>query len=112
MNRILSSGSITGTNVRNMEGQDLGNIKELMINTSTGEIEYAVLAFGGLLGIGDKYFAIPWKSFSLDTSDEEFILNISKEELKKTPGFDKGNWPTTNVDAYLVSVNNYYNTFA
>lgn len=107
-NRLLSSSSIEGTDVKNNKGESLGEIKDLMINPKTGEINYAVLSFGGFLGMGDKYFAIPWTSFSTDRQDEEMVLNISKEKLENSPGFDKDNWPKTANNAYLDSVNKHY----
>ena len=97
---LLSASSINGTGVCNAQGEDLGNIKDLMIDTNSGEIEYAVLSFGGILGIGDKYFAIPWKSFSVDHNDEKMVLNVDKERLENAPGFDKDNWPNRASDYY------------
>lgn len=109
-NRLLSSSSsISGTDVKNIGGDSLGSIQDLMINTKTGKIAYAVLSYGGFLGIGDKYFAIPWSSFDTDRTDEELVLNVSNEKLKNAPGFDKDNWPTHAEHKYLVSVNKYYN---
>ena len=58
-NRLLSSSSFAGPDVKNLVGENLGEVKELMINTNTGKVEYAVLSFGGFLGMGDKYFAVP-----------------------------------------------------
>ena len=89
----MSSSSITGTNVKNVQGDSLGEIKDLMLNTHKGKIAYAVLSFGGWLGIGDKYFAIPFEAFSIDSEDDEFVLNVAKEKLEEAPGFDKDNWP-------------------
>jgi len=107
-NKLLSSSSIEGTDVKNEQGESLGEIKDLMINPRTGDINYAVLSFGGFLGMGEKYFAIPWKAFSIDREDEEMVLNITKQKLEKSPGFDKDNWPSTGNDAYLMEVNSYY----
>jgi len=107
MSTILSSSSINGTSVKNASGDDLGNIKDLMIDTGNGKITYAVLSFGGFLGLGDKYFAIPWSSLSVNTQDETMILDISQERLKDAPGFDKDNWPDQASD-YYSSVNTFY----
>lgn len=90
---LLSSSSIASDDVKNREGENLGDIKDLMIDTQTGQIEYAVLSFGGFLGMGDKYFAVPWSALKVDREDECLILNVSKERLKNAPGFDKDNWP-------------------
>lgn len=105
---VLSSSSIESTSVTNAQGQDLGNIKDLMINVNNGQIAYAVLSFGGFLGLGDKYFAIPFEAFSVNTDNEKFILNVDKEKLKKAPGFDKDNWPDHSNDRFLNEVYSYY----
>ncbi|MEM8529030.1 MAG: PRC-barrel domain-containing protein [Bacteroidota bacterium] len=105
---ILSSSSIEGTSVVNKEGKDVGNIKDLMINTNRGHVSYAVLSFGGFLGMGDKYFAIPFEAFSVDTKNEKFVLNIDKDKLKNAPGFDKDNWPTNVNHNYLTKAYSYY----
>ncbi len=96
----LSSNSIVGDDVKNMQGEDLGSIKDLMIDIQGGCIEYAVLQFGGFLGIGSKYFAIPWQELRLDAENKNFILNRDKDFLKSAPGFDKDQWPGTNSNYY------------
>lgn len=106
--RTLSSSSISGTTVVNKAGEELGKIKDLMINLKDGRIAYAVLSFGGFLGIGDKLFAMPWEAFNVDSKDEKFILNVSKEKLENAPGFDKDNWPTHANDDYLTRVYDHY----
>ena len=93
--RVLSASTIIGDHVRNPEGEDLGKIEELMIDVKAGRIAYAVLSFGGFLGLGDKFFAIPWETLSLRPREKEFVLNIDKEKLKEAPGFDKNDWPMT-----------------
>lgn len=105
---MLSSSSIEGTNVVNRDGKDVGSIKDLMINTSKGQISYAVLAFGGFMGMGDKLFAIPFEAFTVDTENERFVLNVEKEKLENAPGFDKDNWPTDANHDYLTKTYNYY----
>lgn len=107
---MLSASSINGTNVKNHQDQSLGDIKDLMIDTSNGKIEYAVLSFGGFLGIGDKYFAVPFDAFEIDRQNEVFLLNADKEFLEDSPGFDKNNWPNTADDDYYGRVRTYYET--
>jgi sporulation protein YlmC with PRC-barrel domain len=106
--RLLSSSSIDGTEVKNKSGEKLGHIKDLMINMNDGSISYAVLSFGGFMGFGDKYFAIPWTSFSIDMVDEKFILNVEKERLENAPGFDKNNWPSSLNSDYYQIVDTHY----
>lgn len=87
--RTLSATTLVGDGVRNTAGDSLGKIEELMIDLPTGRVAYAVLSFGGFLGMGDKLFAIPWSALKLDEAAHEFVLNVSKERLEKAPGFDK-----------------------
>jgi sporulation protein YlmC with PRC-barrel domain len=91
--RILSSSTLVGDNVRNLSGEDLGKIEDIMLDVSAARIAYAVLSFGGFLGMGDKLFAIPWEALSLDTENKCFVLDVPKSLLENAPGFDKDNWP-------------------
>ncbi len=92
---VLSAQTMIGDTVRNAAGEDLGKIEELMIDLDHNRVAYAVLSFGGFLGIGDKFFAVPIESLALDAPNHEFILDVSREKLEKAPGFDKDNWPNT-----------------
>ena len=91
--RVMASSTLAGDRVRNGAGEDLGKIEEIMIDVPTGRIAYAVLSFGGFLGMGDKLFAVPWDQLTLNEDEHEFILNVDKQVLEKAPGFDKENWP-------------------
>jgi len=108
--RVLSATTLMGDKVKNAAGEDLGDIKEIMIDVNSGRIAYAVLSFGGFLGLGDKLFAIPWQALSLDTEKHAFVLSVGKETLKNAPGFDKDNWPKSleEDDTWLVEVYDYY----
>jgi sporulation protein YlmC with PRC-barrel domain len=108
--RVLSATTIIGDKVVNTAGEQLGTIKELMIDLDGGLIAYAVLSFGGILGMGDKLFAIPWEAFTIDTDNHTFILNVDKEVLENAPGFDKDNWPdNAKYEAgWLLGVYEYY----
>lgn len=105
---ILSASTMIGNPVVNDGGENLGKIEELMIDTSQGNIAFAVLSFGGFLGIGDKYFAVPWEILKVDKMNHQFILNKTKEELENAPGFDKDNWPKTGDTEFLDSVYTYH----
>ena len=90
---VLSGSSLKGDKVVNYKGEDLGKIEEIMIDLDRGRVAYAVLSFGGFLGLGDKLFAIPWQAITVDTVKKQLILNADKALLEKAPGFDKENWP-------------------
>jgi sporulation protein YlmC with PRC-barrel domain len=104
----LSATTMIGDSVRNAGGEDLGKIEELMIDLEMGRVAYAVLSFGGFLGMGDKLFAIPWSLLTLAVDDHEFILNVDKEVLKEAPGFDKDNWPNHVDRTWLKDIYHYY----
>jgi sporulation protein YlmC with PRC-barrel domain len=105
---VLSASTIIGNGVVNTEGDDLGEIKELMIDLSFGKVAYAVLQYGGFLGIGDKLFAIPWEALSLNTENKKFMLGIDEETLKNAEGFDKDNWPDMADYKWSSTVYDYY----
>lgn len=105
----LSASTLKGNKVRNSEGQDLGKIEDFVLDTSTGAVSYAVLSFGGVMGIGDKLFAVPLQAMRTDTDRHEFILDESKERLENAPGFDKDHWPDTGDDEWHEEVRTYYN---
>jgi sporulation protein YlmC with PRC-barrel domain len=93
LHRVLSAESIKSDPVVNKAGEDMGTIKELMIDLQDGRIAYAVLSFGGLMGMGEKLFAIPWEFLDLDTTRKVLVLDMDKDKLEKAPGFDKNHWP-------------------
>lgn len=98
--KFLTASSIIGDKVKDPKGTHLGAIKDLMIDLSTGKIEYVVIELGGFLGIGEKYFAFPYSFVAVDTSDETFVLNQDSETLKNDPGFNKDHWPETNTHMF------------
>jgi sporulation protein YlmC with PRC-barrel domain len=106
--RVHASGKLVGNKVVNLRNEDLGRIEELMVDIDSGRIAYAVLSFGGFLGLGDKLFAIPWSALKVDVADEKFILNVSKELLEQAPGFDKQNWPDMSDPAWGAEIYTYY----
>ncbi|MDQ2994485.1 MAG: PRC-barrel domain-containing protein, partial [Pseudomonadota bacterium] len=91
----------------NPQNEHIGQIEELMINLDKGEIGYAVLSVGGVLGIGEKYFAIPWKVLTVDQENKCLVLNVDKEKFEKAPGFDKDHWPDMTPE-FTDSLNAFY----
>ena len=108
--RVLSGTKLMGNKVVNTAGEQLGTVKELMIDLDDGLIAYAVLSFGGFLGLGDKLFAIPWEALTFNSDDQTFILDVDKEVLEDAPGFDKDHWPdNAKYEAgWLLGVYEYY----
>lgn len=105
---LMGAHTLIGEDVVNTQNENLGDIKEIMLDMRTGKIAYAVLSFGGVFGIGEKLFAVPWTSLTLDTENKSFVLNASKEQLKNAPGFDKDDWPDMNDTTWVGQVNSFY----
>jgi len=104
----LSATMLIGDPVVNRKGEKLGKIEDLVIDPKTSRIDYAVLSFGGFLGMGDKLFAVPLEAMKLSPEEKKFILDVDKERLKNAPGFDKDNWPETEDRAFGTAVYKYY----
>ncbi|MEO7991178.1 MAG: PRC-barrel domain-containing protein [Chryseolinea sp.] len=94
--KYLTATSIMADKVINKEGEKLGGIKDIMVDITTGKIEYIIIEFGGFLGIGEKFFAIPFRLLAVNTNEHAWILDQTKETLEAAPGFDKDHWPKTN----------------
>jgi sporulation protein YlmC with PRC-barrel domain len=94
--KYLTATSIIGDKVLNGAREKMGDIKDIMIDIVQGKIEYVVIELGGFLGIGEKYFAVPYSSLTVDAENQSFILNQEQEIIKNAPGFDKDHWPETN----------------
>jgi len=89
---VLKASELIGMKVQGSDGKNLGKIRDLMI-APDGAVRYAVLDFGGFLGIGDKYFAVPWDALQRTQNGKTIALDTTKRDLKKAPGFDKKHWP-------------------
>lgn len=107
---LMGAHTLLGNDVYNQDGEDLGDIKEFMIEMGSGRIAYAVLSFGGLFGMGDKLFAVPWAALALDTANKRFTLKVMKAALKDAPGFDKDRWPVMSDDTWARGVHEFYGT--
>lgn len=108
--RLMGADTLIGNDVHNHKDEDLGDIKEIMLDVPNGRIAYAVLSFGGFLGMGDKLFAVPWEALKLDIENERFVLNVDKERLESAPGFDPDRWPDMADPTWQNEVHSYYGT--
>lgn len=105
---IVKSGELIKAQVRNPAHENLGEIAEVVIDKQTGKVNYLVLDFGGFLGFGNKYFAVPWNLFLYDNKEDCFILNVEKQRLKDAPGFDKEHWPNFSAPEFKTSITGFY----
>jgi len=109
---FMAADTLTKEKVVNEAGEVLGEIKHIMLDVTNGLIAYAVLSFGGFLGLGDKLFAVPWTALALDVENKWFVLNIDKKKLRDAPGFDKDHWPVMADPAWASQVRAYYGPVA
>jgi len=107
---LMGADTLIGDSVVNGSEENLGDIKEIMLDMHTGQVAYAVLSFGGFLGIGEKLFAVPWGALHLDTVNERFVLNVDKARLENAPGFDPGAWPDMSDVNWARQIHTFYGT--
>ena len=106
---IVKTSEVINVEVKNNDREKLGKIEDIMLDKLEGAVRYVVLSFGGIMGLGDKLFALPWKSISYEPEEQCFILNISKERLQNAPGFNKDAWPDMAEPEWQELIKSYYN---
>ncbi|KAB0630852.1 PRC-barrel domain-containing protein [Burkholderia latens] len=105
---VMAADTLEGNKVYTTDGDDVGKIKDIMLDVRSGRVAYAVLSSGGLLGIGDKLLAIPWSALTLDTERKCFLLSVSSERIRNAPGFDKDHWPAMADPQWAAPLHEYY----
>ncbi len=106
---VVPASKIIGEAVVNRQGESVGKIHELLIDAKRNRVAYAVLSFGGFMGVGNKLFAMPWEAFEFSATENKLILNVEKDKLEAAPGFEKGDkWPDFSDTVWGESIYNYY----
>lgn len=105
---LMGADTLVGNDVYNLKGEDLGDIKEIMLDMRSGRVSYAVLSFKPFFSLGEKLFAVPWSALTLDTKHKRFTLNVEKSRLKDAPGFDKSHWPDMADQTWQKEIHAYY----
>ncbi len=85
---LINAEKVHGTDVYNMAGEKLGTIEDLVLDKINGSVQFAVLSFGGLLGLGDKHYPLPWSALNYDTRQGGYVVNLSKEQLQNAPAYE------------------------
>lgn len=106
-NRLIASNKVEGTTVYNREREKLGSIHNFMVDKNGGKVEYAVLQFGGLFGLGSDYYPLPWNVLTYDTDQGGYVVDLDKEKLEKAPRYATNAEPTFDRD-YGRAVYGYY----
>ncbi len=105
---LLSAESLSGTDVYNTEGEAIGEVKTIMLDTRSGHVGYVVLSFKTFFSVTEKLFAVPWEALALDSKNKRFVINVDKNRLKAAPGFDKHHWPDMADQTWQQEVRSYY----
>lgn len=104
--RLISSDKVEGTRVYNPRGDRLGSIRNFMVNKQSGQVEYAVMEFGGILGIGNEYYPLPWDLLSYDAKQGGYVVDLEKDKLEGAPRYSDGD--STWDEVYVRQVYGYY----
>jgi sporulation protein YlmC with PRC-barrel domain len=106
--QVHRASNVIGMDVENAQGEDLGDITDLVLDFDKGQIAYVVIGSGGVLGVGDTLHAVPWRSLKLNDKMDKFVINADKNQWKNAPGFNKGEWPPVADKAFRQKIDTYY----
>ena len=107
---LISAGKVQGTDVYNTGGEKLGDIYDVMLDKRSGRIAYAIMSFGGILGIGKQYHPLPWQTLKYDTRQEGYVVGLTKETLEGGPAFVTDERPACGNRTYEQGIHDYYKT--
>ena len=106
--RLISSEKVEGTAVYNRSGDSLGSVHHLMIDKITGRVEYAVMSFGGFLGIGESYHPLPWSALTYDTGMGGYVVDVDRSRLERAPRYTTSSQPDWTDQAYRRRIDEYW----
>jgi hypothetical protein len=105
---LISAGKVQGTPVYNTQGESLGEVEDVMIDKRSGKIAYAVMSFGGFLGLGNDYHPLLWNTLKYDTRQDGYIVGLTKQQLEAAPRFSRDDNPAWGNRAFEQSIHDYY----
>ena len=106
--RLIAADQVEGTHVYNPAGENLGTVEDVMIDKPSGKIAYAVVSFGGFLGIGDRHYPLPWEKLRYDTNMGGYVVNIDKRTLEGAPSYTDPGSAGWEDPAWSRQVYDYY----
>ena len=106
--RLIASNKVEGTAVYNRQGEHLGSVYNFMVDKFTGQVAYAVMSFGGFLGMGESYHPLPWKVLTYDTRLGGYVVDLDKSKLEGAPSYSSGEEPNWSDRTYGQRVHDYY----
>lgn len=104
---LIASDKVEGTKVFDVDGRKLGRIENFMVGKRTGRVEYAVMSFGGILGIGEKYYPLPWDQLRYDEDLNGYVVDMDKGRLENAPWFDKTD-PSPFAERRVMDIRSFY----
>ena len=107
-NRLISSDMVVGTSVYNLQGEHLGSIYSIMVDKISGQVAYAVMSFGGFLGIGESYHPLPWRMLKYYVRQNGYVVDIDRRRLEGAPTYNDSSMPDWSDRAYGHRVDTYY----
>ena len=109
--RLIASNKVEGTAVYNRQGDSLGSIYNFMVDKRSGQVEYAVMSFGGFFSIGENYYPLPWKALTYDPSMGGYVVDLDKDRLQGAPSYAASDNPEWRDPSYSRRIDDFYNPF-
>jgi len=106
--RLIAADKVSGTTVYNYAGDKLGGVESVMIDKLTGQVAYAILSFGGFLGIGDNHHPLPWRTLRYDRDKGGYVVDLDKKMLEGAPSYRTGEEVDWSTPEYGRRVDEYY----
>jgi hypothetical protein len=107
-NRLIASDKVEGTAVYNRKGEKLGNVYNFMVDKLSGQVAYAVMSFGGFLGMGESYHPLPWRKLKYDTTQGGYVVDIDRSRLEDAPSYRASELPDWRNADYGHRIDKYY----
>ena len=107
---VISASKVTGTPVFDTDGTPLGEVHDVMLDKRSGKVAYAVMSFGGFLGIGQRYHPLPWATLKYDTRQGGYVVGLTQDQLRDAPTFGIDETPAWGDRAYEAGIHDYYKT--
>ncbi len=105
---LIAASKVNGTHVYNGQGESLGSIYDVMIDKRSGKVAYAVMSFGGFLGMGEDYHPLPWSVLTYDTEQGGYVVNLDKESLEGAPRYSESEASRWDDPEYTRGIDDYY----
>jgi hypothetical protein len=106
--RLIASDKVEGTAVYNRQGERLGSVYNFMVDKRSGQVAYAVMSFGGFLGVGGSYHPLPWRALTYDTGKGGYVVDLDKDRLRGAPSYAESETPNWGDPAYGRRIDDYY----